>query len=101
MCGNHLRNGMSTDTPIHNSRQRRDLKDTRGLYDLDQASRDELKNKESGRHETWFDYNNCVLQSGQSKYGFECPDERNQYPYSRRKGKRFCVIFLNFLLFYP
>jgi len=71
MCGDHLKNGISTDSSIYNDK-----------------GPDEADEKK-GRHETWFDFNNCDVHNdgnGDSKFkfGFECPNERDQYPYYNR-----------------
>ena len=56
MCGDHLANGISSDSSIYRGDELRESDDYRKqmMDDLDKSSA-------QGRHETWLDYHGCRL----------------------------------------
>ena len=74
MCADHLENGIEAGNSIYEGAPDSNY--------LDKLKSDHKSNSNKGLHETWLNYHNCPSsQSPAEKHGFECPTERNLYPY--------------------
>ena len=81
MCGEHLQNGITSDTSVYGGDELDSTEDYRR-----QMNTDLMASKECGRHETWLDYHACRFGKKQTKkrkfdendkrHGYECNHER-------------------------